>query len=72
MITPEAARRLSTWSATHVGARMAILLDGRVLRLGQSTGPTGSGGLQIGGLDRPRALSIAAGVSACGRVDQGL
>jgi hypothetical protein len=64
--TAEAARRLSAWSATHVGARMAILLDGRVLRLGQSTGPTGASGLQIGGLDRPRALSVAAGISACG------
>jgi hypothetical protein len=63
--TPEAARRLSAWSASHVGARMAILVDGRVLRLGQSTGPTGTTGLQIGGLDRGRALSIATGVSAC-------
>lgn len=63
--TPEAAQRLSTWAAGHVGARMVILLDGRVLRLGQSTGPTGQSGLQIAGLDRGRALSIAAGVSAC-------
>jgi hypothetical protein len=69
--TPEAARRLSTWSATHVGARMAILLDGRVLRIGQSNGPTGTSGLQIGGMDRARALSIAAGVSACSGLESG-
>jgi len=66
VFAPSAGQRLAAWSATHVGARMAILVDGQVIRLGEVKGPMGALGLQLRGLDHGQALSIAAGVNACG------
>lgn len=66
-VAPEAAQRLSAWTGTHIGGRLAILLDGQVIRLADVTGPIGAnGGLQLSGLDRARATAMAAGVTACG------
>ena len=63
--TPEAAKRLQAWTGAHVGARVAILLDGEVLRVAPVSGPIGGGGLQLGGMDRNQAQSLAAGLGAC-------
>jgi hypothetical protein len=63
--TPEAAQRLQAWTGGHVGGRVAVLLDGEVLRIAAVGGPMGGGGIQIGGMDRGQALSLAAGLSAC-------
>jgi hypothetical protein len=62
---PQAAARLQAWTAAHVGGRVAILLDGRVIRLADVGGPLGSHGLQIGGSDRQNSVSMAAGIAAC-------
>lgn len=63
--TAEAAQRLQAWTSAHVGSRVAILLNGEVLRITPVGGPVGGGGIQLGGMDRSQAVSLAAGLSAC-------
>jgi hypothetical protein len=62
--TPQATQRLAAWTGSHVGSRMAILLDGQVIRLGDISGAI-TGGIQISGMERAQAVATAAGVSAC-------
>jgi hypothetical protein len=63
---PQAAQRLEAWTGAHRGGRIVVLLDGQVIRLAEVSGAIGGAGLEVGGMDRNRAMSVAAGVSACG------
>ena len=63
--TPQAAARLATWTGAHKGGRIAMLLDGRVIRVADIGGPIGGQGLQISGLDRSQAVSMASGIGGC-------
>jgi hypothetical protein len=42
-----------------------MLLDGRVIRVADVGGPIGGQGLQISGLDRNQAVSMASGIGGC-------
>jgi len=66
VFTPQASQRLLAWTSAHRGGRIVILLGGQVIRLVDISGPLGAEGLVVAGLDRARAVSMAAGVSACG------
>lgn len=65
VFTPTAAQRLQAWTGAHPGGRIAVLLGGQVIRLSEVSGPIGADGLILNGMDRARAVSMAAGVSAC-------
>jgi len=65
-LAPQAAQRLSAWTSSHLGSRMAVLLDGQVIRLGQVAGPIGADGLQLTGFESAQATAIAAGLNGCG------
>lgn len=64
--TPQASARLATWTGAHRGGRIAMLLDGRVIRITDIGGPIGGQGLQLSGLDRPQAVAMAGGIGHCG------
>ena len=66
VFTPQASQRLLAWTSAHRGGRIVVLLSGQVIRLVDVGGPLGADGLVLAGLDRARAVSMAAGVSACG------
>lgn len=66
VFTPQASQRLQAWTSAHRGGRIVILLSGQVIRIADVTEPLGADGLIVAGLDRARAVSMAAGVSACG------
>ena len=60
-----AASRLSAWTGAHKGGRIAFLFDGQVIQESVVGGPIGAGGLQLSGLDRNQAVSIATGIGGC-------
>lgn len=64
--TPQASARLATWTGTHKGGRIVMLLDGRVIRVADVGGPIGLQGLQLSGLDRAQAVAMAGGIGHCG------
>ena len=65
VFTPQASQRLQAWTATHRGGRIVVLLNGQVIRFADVDAPIGADGLVVGVTDRARAVSMAAGVSAC-------
>jgi preprotein translocase subunit SecD len=63
--TPEAAARLEAYTGSHVGQRMAVLIDGYPSVVTPIGGPLGANGLQISGDYRAQAVSLADSVNAC-------
>ena len=66
VFSPGASQRLQAWTSAHRGGRIVILLGGQVIRIADVGAPLGPDGLVLSGLDRAQAVSMAAGVSACG------
>jgi preprotein translocase subunit SecD len=65
--TPAAAARLQAWTGSHVGERIAVLIDGHPGVVTDVAGPLGADGLQISGDYRAQAASLADSVNACGK-----
>jgi preprotein translocase subunit SecD len=63
--TPEAAARLQAYTGSHIGQRMAVLIDGYPSVVTEISGPLGGRGLQISGDYRAQATSLADSVNAC-------
>ena len=65
--TPAAAARLQAYTGSHVGQRIAVLIDGYPSLVTEIAGPLGANGLQISGDFRAQAVSLADSVNACGK-----
>ncbi len=62
---PEAARRMEAFTTQHLGARVAFIVDGRVVNIFTASGPIGGEGMQFSGMTTKAADTLAAGVNAC-------
>lgn len=65
--TPAAAARLQAWTGSHLGQRIAVLIDGYPSVVTEVAGPMGGNGVQISGDYRAQAVSLADSVNACGK-----
>ncbi|HEY4030168.1 MAG TPA: hypothetical protein VGM25_07480 [Caulobacteraceae bacterium] len=65
--TPAAAARLQAYTGSHIGQRMAVLIDGYPSLVTEISGPVGAQGIQISGDFRAQSTSLADSVNACGK-----
>ena len=59
-MTPDAARRVQSFSATHVGQRMAFVVNGRVINTPKILDPITGSGFLLAPFQRQAADDLAA------------
>ncbi len=62
-MTDEAAKRVQDFSKQHVGRTVAVLVDGKVLRMPRILDPITGNGFLIGGFERTDAERLATAIS---------